>query len=120
MGKLNHCFAAESYYKRALSIDEKALGPEDTSVAVDLHHLALLYTAQGRFAAAEPLFERTLQIEEKAKGSLHPSLAETLLSIAYFYGAKGDVPRAIEALVPAARSRLRAMPAVFRAGSMGA
>ncbi len=34
---------AEPLYKRALAIDEKALGPEHPNVANDLSNLAILY-----------------------------------------------------------------------------
>jgi hypothetical protein len=39
--------------KRALAIDEKALGPEHSGVATDLNNLAMLYDAEGRYADAK-------------------------------------------------------------------
>ena len=59
---------AESFYKRSLSIDEKALGAEHPDVATDLNNLALLYKIQGRFAEAEPLLKRSIAINDKASG----------------------------------------------------
>ncbi len=38
---------AEPLYKRSLAIQEKALGPDDPAVAMDLNNLALLYDEQG-------------------------------------------------------------------------
>ncbi len=49
---------AEPLYKRALRIDEKALGPAHPGVATDLNNLAALYDAQGKYAEAEPLLKR--------------------------------------------------------------
>ena len=40
---------------RALSIREKALGPEHPDVATALNNLAALYKANGEYAKAEPL-----------------------------------------------------------------
>jgi tetratricopeptide (TPR) repeat protein len=63
---------AEQLLKRALAIDEKAVGPEHLSVAIGLNNLSALYDDQGRYAAAEPLYRRALAISEKALGPDHP------------------------------------------------
>ena len=57
---------AEPLYKRALSICEKALGPDHPFVAQSLNNLAELYAIQGRYAEAEPLFKRSLAIRKGA------------------------------------------------------
>ena len=41
---------AEPFYKRALAIREKALGPDHPDVATSLNNLAVLYNNQGRYA----------------------------------------------------------------------
>ncbi len=41
-------------------------------------NLALLYSAQGKYAEAEPLHERALAIREKALGPEHPNVAKSL------------------------------------------
>ena len=46
---------AEPSYRRALSLDEKALGPDHPDVARDLNNLATLMHARGDYAGAEPL-----------------------------------------------------------------
>ncbi len=76
-------------HKRALAIDENALGPEHPSVATDLNNLAALYYAQGRFDEAEPLHERSLAINEKALGPAHPNVAASLNNLAELYCAQG-------------------------------
>ena len=80
---------AEPLFKRALAINEKALGSEHPDVGRDLNELALLYQAQRRDAEAEPLYKRALAIYEKALGPGHPELGTTLNNLAKLYGAQG-------------------------------
>jgi len=54
---------------RALSIQEKAFGPEHPETALSLGGLAVLYQAQGRFSEAEPLAIRTRAIRAAYRGS---------------------------------------------------
>jgi tetratricopeptide (TPR) repeat protein len=69
---------AEPFYRRALSIVERALGPDHAQAALPLGGLAALYNAEGRYREAEPLYRRTLAIQERAMGSDHPALAGLL------------------------------------------
>ena len=69
---------AETSFRWALEILEKALGPNHPGVATSLHYLAGLYYAQGRYAEAEPLYRRALEIREKALGPDHPHVATVL------------------------------------------
>ena len=66
---------AEPLYRRALAIDEKALGPDHPGVAIDLNNLAALLYTKGDYAAAEPLYRRALAIDEKTLGPDHPNVA---------------------------------------------
>ena len=66
---------AEPLHRRALAINEQALGPEHPLTAISLDNLAVLYNKQGRYAEAEPLYKRTLAIFEKALGPEHPDVA---------------------------------------------
>ncbi len=50
--------------RRALSIDERSLGPDHPNVAVGLNNLAQLLKATNRLAEAEPLMRRALAIDE--------------------------------------------------------
>ena len=80
---------AEPLIKRALAIDEKALGPEHLNVGAELDNLAQLYQEQGRYAEAEPLFSRALSISEKALGPEHPRVGNALNNLAWLYQAQG-------------------------------
>jgi Tfp pilus assembly protein PilF len=59
-------------YRRALAIQEKALGPNHPDTANSLNNLALLLHDKGDSAGAEPLYRRALAIREKALGPDHP------------------------------------------------
>ncbi len=75
--------------RRALAIQEKALGPNHPGVADMLGSLALLYGKQGRYAEAEPLYRRALAIQEKALGPDHPDVATELDNFAVLYKNQG-------------------------------
>jgi CHAT domain-containing protein/Tfp pilus assembly protein PilF len=75
--------------ERALSIMEKARGPEHPDTAMSLHYLALLYETTGRYAEAEPLYKRSLEIKKKALGPEHFSVAVGLNNLALLYETTG-------------------------------
>ena len=62
---------AEPLYKRALAINEKALGPEHPAVGTSLN-ISLGSTTQGRYTEAESLYERVLANRIKYFGNSHP------------------------------------------------
>jgi tetratricopeptide (TPR) repeat protein len=74
---------------RALTIREKALGPNHPDVAVSLNNLAELYRAQGRYADAEALHKRALTIRVKALGPDHANVAISLNNLALLYDKQG-------------------------------
>jgi tetratricopeptide (TPR) repeat protein len=71
--------------QRALSIQEKSLGPDHIDLTRLLENLAVLYSAQDRYADAEALVKRSLGIREAALGPEHPSLAPSLNNLALIY-----------------------------------
>ena len=82
--------AAESLYRRALAINEKAKGPDHPDVAKNLNNLAALLVAKGDYKAAEPLFRSALAIDETALGPDHPDVASDVHNLAALLEAKGD------------------------------
>ena len=72
-----------------MKIHETALGPDHPEVGTSLNNLALLYQAQGRYAAAEPLYKRSLKIGETALGPGHPDVATSLNNLAELYQVQG-------------------------------
>jgi tetratricopeptide (TPR) repeat protein len=86
LGQLYHARAqyveAEPLYRRALSIDEKAYGPNDATVAIRLNSVATLLHATHRLEEAERLMKRVVEIFEKAYGSEDAKVATALSNLA--------------------------------------
>jgi CHAT domain-containing protein/tetratricopeptide (TPR) repeat protein len=61
----NRVGEAEPLYRRALTIRESALGPEDMLVAVSLNSMAQFLAETNRMTEAEPLLRRALAIQEQ-------------------------------------------------------
>src|SRR5271157_3872633 len=73
---------AEPLMRRALAINEKALGPEHPYVASSLNNLAQLLKATNRLAEAEPLMRQALAIDEHSYGPDRPEVARDLNNLA--------------------------------------
>ena len=73
---------AESLLRRALAIQEKALGPDHPDVALGLNNLADALDHLERPTEAEPLLRRSLAIREKNFGQDHASIAVALDNLA--------------------------------------
>ncbi len=73
---------AERLVRRALEINESALGPTHSEVAICLNNLALLLHDTNCLAEAEPLMRRALQIDQQALGEIHPNIARDLNNLA--------------------------------------
>src|SRR6476469_7538523 len=71
--------------QRALSIRERALGPDHPDLASLLENLAALYATQGQYVEAEALYKRSLAIREKIVGPEDPSLVPLLNDLAFVY-----------------------------------
>jgi tetratricopeptide (TPR) repeat protein len=63
---------AEPLIRRAIEIDEKALGKDHPEVAAHYNNLALLLEYQGKYAEAEPLYRRAMEIVQTKLGLDHP------------------------------------------------
>jgi tetratricopeptide (TPR) repeat protein len=77
-----HYAAAETWFRRALDIQEKSAGRRHPQTAVLLHNLAVLYGMQNRYGEAEALFDEALKIQETLLGPDHPEVARTLFAYA--------------------------------------
>ena len=78
------------HLKRALAIDEKALGADHPTVAIRLNNLGQLLKAVGDYEGSRPFMERALAISEKALGADHPSVAIRLNNLGGLLQAVGD------------------------------
>ena len=86
---------AEEYYRRALSIREKALAPDHPDIAANLSNLATIYRATGDSARALETNFRALAIFEKTAGPYTGGTVLSLGNIARTYAMIGDVPNAL-------------------------
>jgi CHAT domain-containing protein/Tfp pilus assembly protein PilF len=69
---------AIAYYKQALAIREKVLGPHHVDVARSLNDLGGFYKTLTRHAEAEQMIRRALAIREKAFGPENADVAQTV------------------------------------------
>lgn len=81
---------SESYFRRALTIREQALGTESLDLVQALNDLAAPYYARGELEQAERLFRRALAIGEAQLGELHVDLGVTLSNLARLQQRRGD------------------------------
>ena len=77
-----HYAEAEPFYKRALAISEKALGPAHPNLAPTLNGLGVVFREMSRYDDAGAHFRRALNILETAVGSDHPNVAFVLNDLA--------------------------------------
>lgn len=93
---------AELFYKRALSVWEKALAPSSTQLGMrplmanTLHNLARLYHIQGDYTKAEPLYKRALSITEKAVGTSTPAAIVYRKNLVLLYRVTSREKEALE------------------------
>lgn len=81
---------------RAVNLKERALGPEDPSVALSLSSLGLVLRRQGKLDDARSAYERALRIREASLGAEHADVARTLAALSALAAAAGDFTRARE------------------------
>jgi eukaryotic-like serine/threonine-protein kinase len=95
MGELTR---AEALYARAVTVYEKALGPDTLHATDALVGLGLTDVRLGRLEAAAPLIERAVAMNEKAFGSAHPNLSWPLYGLGELYLARGEPSRSVPVL----------------------
>lgn len=100
----------EALYRRAITIQEGALGPDHPALANTLANLGTLLDQRGKYDESEPLQRRAVQILEKALGALHPDTAAALTSLAVSLDRQGK-------LVDAEATYMKAVETARRAGN---
>ena len=81
---------SESYFRRALTIREQALGTESLDLMQALNDLAAPYYSRGELEQAERLYRRALTIGETQLGDLHPDLTVSLSNLARLHQRRAD------------------------------
>ena len=69
-------------YQRALSITERALGPDHPDVAIIYHNLGGLEHAARNWSRGEPFARKSVRIRTRALGPHHPDVAADLTALA--------------------------------------
>jgi CHAT domain-containing protein/tetratricopeptide (TPR) repeat protein len=82
--------AAEPMFRGALARREKALGPDDPSVATSCATIATLLDYLGRWSDALPLAERAVTIREKRLGPNDAATAASLRQLGLLHFRLGD------------------------------
>lgn len=72
-------------HKRALDIQEKALGTSHSAVAGSLHLLGKLFLQQSKFEQAESYFKKSIKVRQDTQGPSHPTVASVFMSLADLY-----------------------------------
>lgn len=83
------------YYKRALAIDLKILGPDHPKVARDYNNLGVEYAHKRDYGRAIRYDRKALSINLKILGPDHPNVATNYSNLGAAYADKGDYDRAI-------------------------
>jgi tetratricopeptide (TPR) repeat protein len=86
---------AETVYKRALAIREKALGANSSDVATTLNNLANLYKDESKYALAEPIYTRVLDIYSKTTGTDSQFMAMAYSNLGALYRVEGKTKESI-------------------------
>jgi CHAT domain-containing protein/Flp pilus assembly protein TadD len=100
----------EALYRRAVTIQENALGPDHPALANTLANLGTLLDQRGRYNESEPMQRRAVDILEKALGPLHPDTAASLTTLAVSLDRQGK-------LVDAEATYMKAVETARRAGN---
>lgn len=91
----------EKMYRRALSIQESKLGPDNPATANTLNNIGVLLSLRGDFAQAEAMHRGALGTMEKVFGEQHPDTASVLTSLALALDRQGKIADAEQAYLRA-------------------
>lgn len=89
---------SEEMFKRALAVDEQALGDDHPQTAFAELRLGALYDAIGEYTKAEALFEKAMATNERILGSNHPILVVCLMNLALVHENRQDYGKALPEL----------------------
>ena len=81
----------EGMYRRALAIQDRALGREHPSTALTLNNLGSMLALRGDYAQAEQMQRAALSTMEKVFGEQHPDTAAVLTSLSIALDRQGKI-----------------------------
>ena len=83
-------------HRRALAIQEQALGPDHPAIAKTLDNIGIVLNQQGKFAQSLEHHRRVLAIQQRALGPDHPNNGSTLGNIGNSLYLQGDLDQALD------------------------
>jgi len=101
---------AQNALRRALEVQERALGPDQPEVAWAAQRLAYSYMQDGKYADAEPYLKRAITIREEALGPDSRDVSQSLLLLANAYYAQRKYTDAEPLYVRALAIREKVLP----------
>lgn len=102
---------ARALYQRALSIQERALGPDHPIVVKTLLAIIKLHIKQNEHGKAEVILKRVLAIQKVALGDTHPDVMKTAVQLQRISAKQGRMTRydfmTMKSAEPKSNNRLR-------------
>ncbi|PVD37428.1 hypothetical protein C0Q70_00018 [Pomacea canaliculata] len=80
--------------RRALQLEELAMGPDSADLARTLNELGVLYYLQNNIETAESFFKRSLEMRESVLGVDHLDIAQSLNNLAALYNDRKQYDKA--------------------------
>lgn len=105
--KLGNLEKAEGLLGEALETERRVRGEGSREYAASLEEMALLRTAQARFAEGEKLAREALEVSRKISGKAHPAVARGLETLGTVMEEKGDYKAAAAVMREAVAARER-------------
>ncbi len=87
---------AISYYKKALKIDIKELGPEHSNVATSYSNIGMAHSSKHEFDKAIEYFKKALKIDKNIYGESDSKATAYYNNLGGAYEKKGEFDKAIE------------------------
>ncbi|XP_046855435.1 uncharacterized protein LOC124448463 [Xenia sp. Carnegie-2017] len=81
---------SEEFYKKALELRKKLLGPDHVEVADSLCNLGILYYNCGKYETSENYHKEALEMRKKLLGPDHVKVADSLNSLGILYTKTGE------------------------------
>lgn len=101
---LNDFDRAEVYFKEALRIQTKTLGPEHKDTIRTINLMGFLYQVKGDFNQAEAHYKQALALRTKVLGPDHPETADSQIFLGFLYLNMGRYPEAKQLALTATRN----------------
>jgi tetratricopeptide (TPR) repeat protein len=101
---------AEALLRASRETFEKALGPDNPTIATIDSNLALLENDRGNHQAGAALLRSAIAIQEKSLGPDHPDVAASLFNLAAALKETPDLTGALAAAARSAEIRAKAIP----------